>query len=284
MQKPLGQQLLDQIMDDYRRDQLVLPSIPDVALRVRNAVSDSSKTARQIAQIIQIEPALTARLIQISNGPMSRGASKIDSCQAAITRLGFRVTQNLVMSITFRNMFSAKQPVVRQRMEEHWKGSSKVGAICFVLAGISHGLEQDRALMAGIVHEIGVLPILRYADQYPELIKHPEILDKIIHRLKTPLGTLILNKWNFGDDIKNIPQEVNDWMRNTGEKADYADIVLVAKVHSLFGKEENTSVPPLTEMPAFQKLPLSHLGPGGSIELLNQAQGEVDAILKILNG
>jgi len=77
---------------------------------------------------------------------------------------------------------------------------------------------------------------------------------------------------------------VNDWMRNTGEKADYADIVLVAKVHSLFGKEESTSVPPLTEMPAFQKLPLSHLGPGGSIELLNQAQGEVDAILKILNG
>lgn len=284
MQKPVAQQLLDQIMDDYKHDRLVLPSLPDVAMRVRKAVSDSGKTARQIAQIIQIDPALTARLIQISNGPMSRGAAKIDSCQSAITRLGFRVTQNLVMSITFRNMFSAKHPMVRQRMEDTWKTSSKVGAICFVLAGISHGLEQDRALMAGIVHEIGVLPILRYADQYPELIQHPQLLEKLIQRLKTPLGSLILNKWNFGDDLKNIPLQVNDWMRDTGEKADYADIVLVAKVHSLFGQENFKDAPLLTEMPAFQKLPLSQLGPGGSIELLSQAQGEIDTILKILAG
>ena len=64
---------------------------------------------------------------------------------------------------------------------------------------------------------------------------------------------------------------------------DYVDIVQVAHVHSQFG-QGGYSGPPLTELKAFQKLSISRLGPGFSIELLSQSQQEINEVLNILQG
>lgn len=276
-------QLMKKLMDDFRSDRLVLPSLPDVAIRVRKAVQDTAQSADQIAKIIQIDPALSARIIQISNGPLSRGVSNIDSCQIAITRLGFRVTQNLVMSFTFRNMFAAKHPVVKKKMELAWKHSAKVGSISCVLSRITRGLSPDQGLLAGLVHDIGVLPLLRYGDQFPELLEDPAMFDDMVQRLKGPIGKLVLTKWKFSEELIQIPENVNNWLRAKEGRADYLDVVIVSLAHSFFGSDQRYEGPPLPEMPAFNKLALSDLGPGASIEMLKEANGEINQVMRILS-
>ncbi len=274
--------LLQRIIADAKSGRLQLPSLPDLALKVRAAVNDPRRSIADIARLIQFDPALAARLIQIANSPLYRGAKKFDNCHSAIVRMGIPQARNLVVSFTLRNVFSARTPALRERMQLTWQHSCRVAAISSVLARLTPGLDPDRALLAGLVHDIGVLPLLHYFETM-KINLQPAQLDTMITRLRGALGTFVLKAWQFEPDLANIPLQAEDWGRDSGEVIDYGDIVQVAQVHSQFGRGSHAG-PPLPELKAFQKLSVSKLGPGFSIELLTQSQQEINEVMHILQG
>ncbi len=278
------QQLKDKILADYDNDKLVLPSLPDVALKVRDAMQNEANTARNIAKIIQVDVALTARLIQIANSALYRGTAKIDNLQSAVTRLGLPVTRNLVMSFATRNVFTAKSPKLQKIMKSLWSNSSKVAAISYVLAGYTPLLQDDKAMLAGLVHSIGVLPVIRYAEDYPALVDDEKRLFRVIGEVQGKLGSMILKKWHFDEELIALPLESQNWKRDTEGPADYIDIVIVARVYSQFGSGSKKNIPRLDELPAFSKLSISKLGADASIELLRESQNDISEVMQMLQG
>ena len=278
------QQLKDQLLADYEKGKLILPSLPDVALKVKEAMQDESNTARNIAKIIQVDAALTARLIQIANSALYRGSAKIDNLQSSVTRLGLPVTRNLVMSFATRNVFTARSPKLQKLMKSLWSNSSKVAAISHVLAGYTPLLQADKAMLAGLVHSIGILPVIRYAEDYPDLVDDERRLFRVIAEFQGKLGSLILTKWQFDEELIQLPQEAENWRRDIKGPADYIDIVVVARVYSQFGSENKKNVPRLDEVPAFSKLSISKLGADASIELLRESQNEISEVMQMLQG
>jgi HD-like signal output (HDOD) protein len=274
--------LIQRIIADAKSGRLQLPSLPDLAFKVRTAVNDPRRSIADIARLIQFDPALAARLIQIANSPLYRGIKKFDNCHSAITRMGIPSARNLVVSFTLRNVFQAGAPALRERLQRIWQHSCRVAAISSVLARLTPGLDPDRALLAGLVHDIGILPLLHYLEML-QMPLEPARLDSMIGRLRGALGTFVLKTWQFEDDIAGIPTQAEAWDRSSAEAIDYVDIVQVAHVHSQFG-HGGYSGPPLTELKAFQKLSISKLGPGFSIELLTQSQQEINEVLGILQG
>lgn len=274
--------LIQRIIADAKSGRLQLPSLPDLALKVRVAVNDPRRSVVDIARLIQFDPALAARLIQIANSPLYRGIKKFDNCHSAITRMGIMTARNMVVSFTLRNVFQARAPAVRERLQQTWQHSCRVAAISSVLARLTPGLDPDRALLAGLVHDIGILPLLQYLEMM-NISLEPARLEDMIGRLRGALGTYVLKTWQFEEDIASIPAQTELWERNSAQAIDYVDIVQVAHVHSQFG-HGGYSGPPLTELKAFQKLSISRLGPGFSIELLSQSQQEINAVMRILQG
>lgn len=274
--------LLQRIIGDAKNGRLRLPSLPDLAHKVRAAVNDPRRSVADIARLVQFDPALAARLIQIANSPLYRGTRKFDNCHSAITRMGIPAARNLVVSFTVRNLFQARTPALRERLQKTWQHSCRVAAISSVLARLTPGLDPDRALLAGLVHDIGVLPLLQYIETM-QIQLEPGRLETMIARLRAALGTFVLKTWQFEQDIANIPAQAEDWERVTGAAVDHGDIVQVAHVHSQFGHGGHAG-PPLTELKAFQKLSISKLGPGYSLELLAQSQQEINEVLSILQG
>jgi HD-like signal output (HDOD) protein len=67
-------------------DTLVLPTIPDIAVKIRHAINNPHANINQIARIVQIDPIITARLIHIANSPLYCGRRKTESCPEALTR------------------------------------------------------------------------------------------------------------------------------------------------------------------------------------------------------
>ncbi len=250
--------LIQRIIADAKSGRLQLPSLPDLAFKVRTAVNDPRRSVADIARLIQFDPALAARLIQIANSPLYRGIKKFDNCHSAITRMGIPSARNLVVSFTLRNVFQAGTPALRERLQRIWQHSCRVAAISSVLARLTPGLDPDRALLAGLVHDIGILPLLHYLETM-QMPLEPARLDSMIGRLRGALGTFVLKTWQFEDDIAGIPAQAEVWDRSSGEAIDYVDIVQVAHVHSQFG-QGGYSGPPLTELKAFQKLSISRLG------------------------
>ncbi len=263
-------------------DKLALPTIPDVSIKIRRAINEPSANSSKIARVVQIDPSITARLIKISNSPLYRGRRKIESCPEAITRLGLKAAQDIVTVFAMKAVFNAKSGVIRRKMQELWSHSSHVAAISAVLAHKTPGFDPDRAMLAGLVHDIGVVPILAYADRQPDLLAVPGDLAEAVRELRTQIGVQIIRKWDFPSDFEDIVVYAEDWYRDSGPQATYSDIVMISQLHSYIGKVDPKRMPKMDELPAYKKLAAGNLDADLSINILDQVKDEIENIRSML--
>jgi len=263
---------------------LELPSLPDIIILIQEAIDDPNKGVNHVARIIQLDPALSARLLTIANSPLYRANLQLQSLNQAIQRLGLGVTRNIVTSLILHNIFTVSSARLHNKIKALWQHSCRVAAISRVIASLTPGIQPDRAMLAGLLHDIGVLPILIYADQANTDAVNPEVLDEVIKQLSRNLGRKIIEQWQLGDDICEVPTAIDDWQRDHEGDADYADVVQIAHIHSQFGENKADDVPPLSQLPAFNKLSLAKMGPHAGLELIEQASDEINATIRLLNG
>jgi putative nucleotidyltransferase with HDIG domain len=278
---PVENKLLLACSRHFENNELILPTIPEVAFKIRRAINDEKASSSRIARAVQIDPSITARLIRISNSAMYRGRKTIESCPEAITRLGLKAAQNIVTAFSLKTVFSAKSPVIRHRMLELWTHSGVVASISAVLAHKAKGLDPDRAMLAGLIHDIGKVPILTFADQHIELAGNAAHLDETVERLHGQVGQFIIRQWNFPADFEDVVMHSENWLRDTRKPVDYADIVLLAQFHSLIGKVDIKTLPTIGTLPAYQKI-ASHLDASGSVTIIDIAKEEIEMIQQML--
>ena len=237
-------------------DQLVLPTLPEVALQIREKASDPDVDVGSLSRVIQNDTAMSARLIKVANSPLLRASRPIEDLKSAITRLGINYTSNIATSMAMQQMFQATSDVVDLRMREAWSRSTEVAGIAHALARHYTRLKPDQATLAGIVHRIGALPILTYAEENRRLLKDPALLDTLIEELHPSLGRRILEHWSFPEELVIVPEGHLDFWRVV-PKADYADLILVANLQSHIGTDSQLAHMDWSEISAFERIGLS---------------------------
>jgi HD-like signal output (HDOD) protein len=243
---------LNQAIDSNR---LTLPTLPEVAIQVRNAVESEKSTAKEVADIITTDTALSARLLQVANSPLYRGRVQIESVQMAVTRLGVRLVRSLVVSLIMQQIFQATHDLLDMKFRQVWEESVQIAGLSRVLASFVDQLDKDQAMLGGLIHNIGALPVLAMAEAYDELLEDADELDRVIMALSPTVGSRILKMWDFPDSLINVTQHFQDLnYRSEGEMADYADVVLVARQQALVGKPNSVPITEWANIPAFQKV------------------------------
>jgi HD-like signal output (HDOD) protein len=246
------QQELIQAIDN---DELVLPTLPEVALRVRETAEDPNASIQDLTKVIGNDAALTARIIKVVNSPLLRTNKEITDLQMAISRLGINYTSNLATGLAMEQMFQATSDVVDRKMREVWNKSTEIAGICHVLCRHYTRLMPDQATLAGLVHQIGVLPILTYAEEHNELLADSISLNHVIERIHPLIGDRILRAWEFPEPIAAVPSQYLDFSRDSA-RPDYIDIVQVATLQSYLGSEHPYTQLDWSQVPAFAKLGL----------------------------
>lgn len=274
-------QFLKQLLDDLANNRLVLPTLPEVALRVRDTVEDENASARQIADIVATDPALAARLFQIANSPLYRGGKPIEDLKTAITRLGLNVVRNVVTSLAMQQIFQPTTDALDRRFRRIWEHSTEVAALSSVLAKQYTRLRPDEAMLAGLVHEIGALPILSRAEEEPALVEDETRLDGLLQNATGPVGEAILKAWGFSEALVKVPNGVRNLQRSSGDKPDYVDVVQVAKLQALFGSQDPLGRVDWSRVPAFAKLGIACDVEEISIDVPSE---DVDAVRDLLTG
>ena len=79
-------------------DQLELPTLPEVALRIRDTAQKDDISPKELATVVSEDPALSARFIRIANSPVFRAIREIDDLQQAIGRIGIEYAANLIIN------------------------------------------------------------------------------------------------------------------------------------------------------------------------------------------
>ncbi len=245
-----------EVIADLKKGTLKLPTLPDVAMRVRQAIDDENSTSSDIAAVISSDTALSARLILMANSAMMRGQTEIEDLNQVVSRLGLKMIRDLVTSIVMKQMFVSKSPATEKRLRRAWEHSTSVAAICHVLAAQYTKLQPEQAMLAGLVHDIGALPIITKAEKFPELLENEEVLEKIISKLHTTLGRIILTAWGFPDELIQVASEHENLERNSKE-TDLVDLVTVANLQSYIGTDHPLTQRDWSAIPAFGKIGIS---------------------------
>lgn len=245
----------EEIITAIKNDQLVLPTLPEVALKVREVADDPDADIDTLTSVIGGDAALSARIIRVANSPLLRASRAIEDLRTALMRLGIQYTCNIATGLAMEQMFQATSDLVDMRMRDVWSRSSEVAGISHVLCKHYTRLRPDQATLAGLVHKIGVLPILTYAEDHPALLKDSLTLDAVIERIHAPIGDLILRTWGFPNELAHIPTQHLDFNREIA-KADYADVVTVAMLQSYVGSGSPMAKIDCAKVKAFERLGL----------------------------
>ncbi|MBV2107155.1 MAG: HDOD domain-containing protein [Candidatus Thiodiazotropha sp. (ex Ctena orbiculata)] len=263
------------LLDDLNNNCLVLPSLPDVAIRVGRAMRDETTNARKLANIVQTDPAITTKLVRAANSPLYAGVTPVDSCAAAIVRLGADTTHKLVLTFALRELFNTSSNLLKEYMRSLWQHSVKVSAVCYILAKFSGRFNPEHALLAGLLHDIGNVAILSYAENFTEIANNPEKLERVMQDMRGRIGSAILRSWGFIDDLIEVTEEAENWFRDHQGEADYADLVIVSQLHTYIGSEEMRHLPTLDKVPAVNRLELGELTPKLSLKILDKAEEKI---------
>lgn len=248
------QSFLDFAESELRANRLVLPSLPDVAIRVREAVSQPECSSKEITEIITSDPALSVRLIQFANSPLYRGAQDIKNIQMAITRLGNKTIRTLITSLVVQQLFRPNSAALNESFQSIWQQSVNVSAICRALAKMIPHLDCEEAMLAGLLHAIGKLPILTLVQSIEEFRDSPSRLEKLLEKAHPHMGKLIMDSWIFPEDLKCVAYQYLDFSRDHDGPADYVDVVQVAFLQSIAGTAHPACRVDWSSVAAFDKL------------------------------
>ncbi|HCR46442.1 MAG TPA: cyclic nucleotide-binding protein, partial [Marinobacter hydrocarbonoclasticus] len=134
-------------------NQVQLPSVPDVAWKVRRVVDREDSSATEVASAVSADPAMAAKLVRSCNSPLYRGFSDVRNVREAVVRLGLRTTRQLVTVFAMREVFKTRRAALQKEMEQLWRHSREVAALCWVLADHATRIDPEEALLAGVLHD-----------------------------------------------------------------------------------------------------------------------------------
>jgi HD-like signal output (HDOD) protein len=234
--------LLTILVEKINNDTLVLPTLPAIALKVRRAADDPDINLNAMADVISQDPSLSARMIKISNSAYLGRTVKVTSAQQAVTRIGLRQIKNISTALAMEQLFVSKNEIVKQYMTRIWADTIEIVANSMAALQVhtkqtkNRTLNLDSMMLAALVHNIGVLPILTEAERHADVFANPTFLDVAIDKMAGKIGASIMTEWGFEPEFVDVTQNWKD-LSVRSDKISYLDLVRLGA--ALCGKFES---------------------------------------------
>jgi HD-like signal output (HDOD) protein len=134
-----------------------LPPMPSTFAALQRALADPQVDSSKVAAIIQKDPAVSAKVLQVCNSAFFRLPRRISSIQQAVSYLGLSTVRSMVLSAeVFRPGKPLSSSLDLGQLQKH---ALSVAGIARFLAADTPWAED--AFLAGLLHDVGFLLIGR---------------------------------------------------------------------------------------------------------------------------
>jgi HD-like signal output (HDOD) protein len=218
-----------------RTNQLVLPTLPEIAVRVRQAADDPDINLHAMSEVIALDPALSARMLKVANSAFLGRTIKVNTLNQAVTRIGLNQVKNIATAMALEQLFVSQNPLVSQLMTTVWQQTIEVTCLSMALLRLLHQqhqamhLSMDTLTLAALIHQIGVLPILAEAEKYPQVFAEPGYLNHAVRDFAAPIGVEILASWGFASIFVDVTQHWSDGVLESSALS-YTDLVRLGAI------------------------------------------------------
>ena len=157
-----------------------LPVFPDILARLQKMMEDPHADMKDIARIIELDPALAGRVLKISNSAYYHtGYQKIETLSTALNRLGMEKIREMVFSIELSKLFSDSRLI---NPVQFWKHSLAVANFTRMLGRYAGDIDpalENIAYLSGLMHDVGIM-VMAYLipgeyDQFLQNLSEEEI-------------------------------------------------------------------------------------------------------------
>jgi len=233
------------LMEKIKQDALVLPTIPEVALKVRQAADDPDINLGQMSDIIGQDPALAMGMIKVSNSALLGRSVKVETISQAVTRIGLRQIKSISTAMALEQVFVSDNDIVDMYMKKSWHNTIDIASVAISLMSLylkdnKHStLTLDTITLGSLVHTIGVLPILTEAEQHPSAFANPTFLQHTITKLSGKIGGSITRAWGFSDELTLLAESWSD-LTVLPKEIHYLDFIRAGAIYHNIFKNEST--------------------------------------------
>lgn len=247
------------LSQDIKNNKLELPSPPKLLLALRKIANDPNASALDIANVIKHDINISGRLIKIANCALFTSRNKVSTVQAATLRLGLKKVQSLVTGLVLsQQIMRHKTKGLEASCQQIWQTSNDVSVLSYTLAQKKTKLDPEQALLAGIIHNIGALPLVLKLNTIQALKEDPKVMaqvaDIVIPKLYARAGHLILHSWHFAPEIIAVAKEHLNLTRDDNTEIELTDVALVAhQLNQLSELSEDVMPEQLTASNTFKK-------------------------------
>jgi len=145
-------------------------ALPSVYHHIRDLLAQPTASLEDFADLILLDPALSARLIKMVNSPFWAHYRKAETVQQAIVMTGtFQLHDLLLSSLAIRAFSTIPSTIFDQ--ESFWKSSIYCGIAARMLAEKCRLSTKERLFTAGLLHEIGhIVMFTKLSEQVQEAL------------------------------------------------------------------------------------------------------------------
>lgn len=138
-------------------DDSEISSIKNIVHGLIKIINDPKSTARDLKELIQIDPPLTARVLRLANSAYYSPRNKIGEITQAIIWVGYNAIKELAISQKVCEIFSGNEVIGGYSRNSLWKHSLAVALLGKLIYRREFGQRGENAYVAGLLHEIGII-------------------------------------------------------------------------------------------------------------------------------
>ncbi len=182
-----------------------LPALPKAVSRVLALTDDPDMDLSEVAEAIQTDPALSAKILRISNSPYYGMRQYVGTLKLALVILGAREIRNIVLGVAVFDALRTRK-TASMLAGDFWKHSFETAAFSKKFGEYLKLTVHGEDFVAGLLHDIGKVVLMRqfeeeYAPIYAETRGWGDALcaaeDEVFGFTHAEAAAALASYWNF---------------------------------------------------------------------------------------
>ena len=134
-----------------------LPSLPQVLVRILDAIYEDQADLQKLSAIILQDAGMTARVIAVANSSFYYRGRRQKSLDRAVLHLGTEAVKTLVITASMRQLFSQFGRQSPRMLKRVWRTALVTANLSQVLAVLTSYPRPEEAYLSGLMVDIGRL-------------------------------------------------------------------------------------------------------------------------------
>jgi HD-like signal output (HDOD) protein len=239
-------------------EKIDLPSFPEVAVRVRKALTNDQVDIDHVVRVVSAEPALAARLLQLANSvALNPGGRRLADLRAGISRIGFNMARSATIAFAMSQLRRAEAyKGVETALTALWSHSTHIAATSRVVARRFTQINPDAALLGGLLGGVGRLYLLTRAARFPGMLENQGVYQRVVANWHSRITQAILRNWEVADEIIVAVDASENCDREHDGATDLTDVLTVGCALATLGCDPQPEEMLFLGMPAARRMKL----------------------------